>query len=168
MISFIGAGPGDPELLTIKGKKLIDAADVIIYAGSLVNPEVLSGRKPDAEVFNSAYMDLDEVIAVMEKAEKEGKKCVRVHTGDPAIYGAHREQMDRLDDALKYQDNIVVMKAFKSMDRIISLMESNNVPLDRATVISNLGMEGEYIGPLDKGRDYGYFTTVLIKRCSRI
>ena len=97
MISFIGAGPGDPELLTIKGKKLIDAADVIIYAGSLVNPEVLSGRKKDAEVFNSAYMDLDEVIAVMEKAEKEGKKCVRVHTGDPAIYGAHREQMDRLD-----------------------------------------------------------------------
>ena len=66
MISFIGAGPGDPELLTIKGKKLIDAADVIIYAGSLVNPEVLSGRKKDAEVFNSAYMDLDEVIAVME------------------------------------------------------------------------------------------------------
>ena len=98
MISFIGAGPGDPELLTIKGKKLIDAADVIIYAGSLVNPEVLSGRKPTAEVHNSAYMDLDEVIAVMEKAEKEGKKCVRVHTGDPAIYGAHREQMDRLDE----------------------------------------------------------------------
>ena len=91
MISFIGAGPGDPELLTIKGKKLIDAADVIIYAGSLVNPEVLAGRKKDAVVHNSAYMDLDEVIAVMEQAEKEGKKCVRVHTGDPAIYGAHRE-----------------------------------------------------------------------------
>ena len=79
-----------------------------------------------------------------------------------------KDSSDRLDDALKDQDNIVVMKAFKSMDRIISLMESNNVPLDRATVISNLGMEGEYIGPLDKGREYGYFTTVVIKRCSRI
>ena len=98
MISFIGAGPGDPELLTLKGKRLIDSADVIIYAGSLVNPEVLSGHKDNAKIYNSALRDLDEVIAVMEEAEKEGKKCVRVHTGDPAIYGAHREQMDRLDE----------------------------------------------------------------------
>lgn len=98
MISFIGAGPGDPELLTLKGKRLIDSADVIIYAGSLVNPEVLSGHKDGAKIYNSALMDLDEVIAVMEEAERDGKKCVRVHTGDPAIYGAHREQMDRLDE----------------------------------------------------------------------
>ena len=97
MISFIGAGPGDPELITIKGRRLIDEADVIIYAGSLVNPDVLSGRKEGSKVYNSALMDLDEVIAVMEEAEREGKKVVRVHTGDPAIYGAHREQMDRLD-----------------------------------------------------------------------
>ena len=97
MISFIGAGPGDPELLTLKGKRLIDDADVIIYAGSLVNPEVLAGHKEGAKIYNSALMDLDEVIDVMEEAEKAGKKCVRVHTGDPAIYGAHREQMDRLD-----------------------------------------------------------------------
>lgn len=98
MISFIGAGPGDPELLTLKGKRLIDSADVIIYAGSLVNPEVLAGHKEGAVIHNSAFMHLDEVIDVMEKAEKEGLKCVRVHTGDPAIYGAHREQMDRLDE----------------------------------------------------------------------
>lgn len=98
MISFIGAGPGDPELLTIKGKRLIDSADVIIYAGSLVNPEVLSGHKDGAKIYNSALMDLDEVIAVMKEAEDARKKCVRVHTGDPAIYGAHREQMDRLDE----------------------------------------------------------------------
>ena len=78
MITFIGAGPGDPELLTLKGKRLIDEADVIIYAGSLVNPEVLSGHKEGAKIYNSALMDLDEVIDVMEKAEKEGKKCVRV------------------------------------------------------------------------------------------
>ncbi len=104
MISFIGAGPGDPELLTLKGKRLIDDADVIIYAGSLVNPEVLAGHKEGAKIYNSALMDLDEVIDVMEAAEKEGKKCVRVHTGDPAIYGAHREQMDRLDKlGIKYE-----------------------------------------------------------------
>lgn len=97
MISFIGAGPGDPELLTLKGKRLIDDADVIVYAGSLVNPAVLSTSKATAEIYNSATMDLNEVIEVMSKAEKAGKKVVRVHTGDPAIYGAIREQMDRLD-----------------------------------------------------------------------
>jgi len=97
MITFVGAGPGDPELLTIKGKKEIDSADVIIYAGSLVNPDVLSGAKKGAEIHNSAYMNLDEVIAVMEKGVSEGKKVVRVHTGDPSIYGAIREQIDRLD-----------------------------------------------------------------------
>jgi precorrin-4/cobalt-precorrin-4 C11-methyltransferase len=97
MISFIGAGPGDPDLMTIKGKRLVDEADVIVYAGSLVNPAVLSGAKKDAKIYNSALMNLDEVIEVMGAAEKEGKKVVRVHTGDPAVYGAHREQMDRLD-----------------------------------------------------------------------
>lgn len=98
MISFIGAGPGDPELITLKGKRLIDQADVIIYAGSLVNPAVLDGHKDGAQIYNSALMDLDEVIKVMKEAEDQGKKVVRVHTGDPAIYGAHREQMDRLDE----------------------------------------------------------------------
>ncbi len=97
MISFIGAGPGDPELITIKGKRLIDQADVIVYAGSLVNPDVLGGAKESAKIYNSAEMNLDEVIDVMSTAEKEGLKVVRVHTGDPAIYGAHREQMDRLE-----------------------------------------------------------------------
>lgn len=97
MVSFIGAGPGDPELLTVKGKRLIDSADVIIYAGSLVNPEVLSDAKKDADIYNSAGMTLEEVLAVMKEGEAAGKKVVRVHTGDPAIYGAHREQMDALD-----------------------------------------------------------------------
>ena len=98
MVSFIGAGPGDPELLTIKGKKIIDEADVIIYAGSLVNPEVLSDAKEGAKIYNSATMNLDEVIAVMKEAEEKGLKVARVHTGDPAIFGAHREQMDRLKE----------------------------------------------------------------------
>ena len=79
-----------------------------------------------------------------------------------------KDSADRLDEALKDMDNIVVMKAFKSIGKIAELMKKNGVPLDRATVISNLGMDGEYIGPLDPERDYGYFTTVLIKRCSRI
>lgn len=96
MVSFIGAGPGDPELLTIKGKKLIDSADVIIYAGSLVNPQVLADVKEGAKIYNSAGMTLEEVLSVMEEGERAGKKVVRVHTGDPAIYGAHREQMDAL------------------------------------------------------------------------
>lgn len=98
MISFIGAGPGDPELITLKGKRLIDSADVIIYAGSLVNPAVLKSVKETAEIHNSAYMNLDEVIDVMRTAEGKGLKVVRVHTGDPSIYGAIREQIDRLKD----------------------------------------------------------------------
>ena len=101
MVHFIGAGPGDPELLTIKGKKLIDQADVIIYAGSLVNKEVLAGAKEGAEIYNSATMTLEEVIEVMKKAEAEGKMTARVHTGDPAVFGAHREQMDELSRAFQ-------------------------------------------------------------------
>ncbi len=97
MVHFIGAGPGDPELLTIKGKKLIDSADVIIYAGSLVNKKVLDDRKESAVVYNSAYMTLPEVIQVMKEAEAKGLSVARVHTGDPSIYGAIREQMDALD-----------------------------------------------------------------------
>lgn len=97
MVYFIGAGPGDPELLTIKGKKIIDSADVIIYAGSLVNPEVLNGRKEGAVVYDSARMHLDEVLSVMYEAEKQHLITARVHTGDPSIYGAIREQMDALE-----------------------------------------------------------------------
>lgn len=97
MVSFIGAGPGDPELLTIKGKKLIDSADIIIYAGSLVNPQVLADAKEGAVIYNSAGMNLEEVLAVMKEGEEKGLKVVRVHTGDPAVFGAHREQMDALE-----------------------------------------------------------------------
>ena len=97
MIHFIGAGPGDPELITLKGRRLIDEADVIIFAGSLVNPKVLDGHKLDAKIYDSAYMDLEEVTKVEIEAEKKGLKVVRVHTGDPSIYGAIREQMDILE-----------------------------------------------------------------------
>lgn len=97
MVYFIGAGPGDPELLTIKGKRLIDMADVIIYAGSLVNEKVLADHKDGAKIYNSAYMHLDEVLNVMKDAEENGWMTARVHTGDPSIFGAIREQMDALD-----------------------------------------------------------------------
>ena len=96
-VYFIGAGPGDPELITIKGQRIVKEADVIIYAGSLVPKEVIDCHKEGAEIYNSASMSLDEVIDVTVKAIKENKKVARVHTGDPAIYGAHREQMDMLD-----------------------------------------------------------------------
>ena len=97
-VYFVGAGPGDPELITLKGVKAIQQAGIVIYAGSLVNPEILRYAKEDAEVFNSASMDLNEVLAVMERGVREGKIIARVHTGDPAIYGAIQEQMDALDE----------------------------------------------------------------------
>lgn len=97
MVYFVGVGAGDPELLTLKGKRLIDHADTLIYAGSLVNPEVLAGRKPSSKVYDSAGMTLEEVLAVMKETEQAGGTTVRVHTGDASIYGAIREQLDALD-----------------------------------------------------------------------
>lgn len=98
MIYFIGAGPGDPELITVKGARLIASADVVIYAGSLVNPVLLEGCKPGAEIHNSAGMTLEEVLGVMYRACREDKTVARVHTGDPSIYGAIQEQMDALSE----------------------------------------------------------------------
>ena len=97
MVYFVGAGAGDPELLTLKGKRLIDHADTLIYAGSLVNPEVLAGRKPSSKVYDSAGMTLEEVMAVVEQSHQAGLAVVRLHTGDPCLYGAIREQMDWMD-----------------------------------------------------------------------
>jgi len=97
-VYFIGAGPGDPELITVKAVKIIEKADVIIYAGSLVNKEVLGYAKETAQIYNSASMNLDEVLAVMVKAIQSGQMVARVHTGDPSIYGAIQEQMDALQE----------------------------------------------------------------------
>lgn len=97
MVDFVGAGCGAKDLITLRGLKLIQQADVIIYAGSLVNPELLEYSKPGCEIHNSALMTLDEVISVMSAAESAGKRIVRLHTGDPSLYGAIREQMSRLD-----------------------------------------------------------------------
>ena len=97
MVHFVGAGPGAPDLITVRGKNLLEKADVVIYAGSLVNPELLTGTRKDCEIYNSAKMTLEEVLAVMRQASAEGKEVVRLHTGEPSIYGAVREQMDALD-----------------------------------------------------------------------
>lgn len=96
-IVFVGAGPGDAELITVKGSRKLQEADVVIYAGSLVNPALLAYAKPEAVVHNSAEMTLEEVLQVMEKSWQEGKRVVRLHTGDPSIYGAIQEQMDALN-----------------------------------------------------------------------
>ncbi len=98
MVHFVGAGSGAPDLITVRGKKLLEEADVIIYAGSLVNPQLLDYKKEGCAVYDSAKMTLEEVIDEMVKAEEAGKMTVRLHTGDPCLYGAIREQMDILDE----------------------------------------------------------------------
>lgn len=103
-VYFVGAGPGDPELITVKGLRLLREADVIIYAGSLINKRLLEDTK--AELYDSARMDLDSIMAVMISKAKEGKKVVRLHSGDPSIYGAIAEQMERLREE-KIQFEIV-------------------------------------------------------------
>lgn len=100
MVYFVGAGTGAADLITVRGMRLLQKADVIIYAGSLVNPELLDYARESCEIYNSAKMTLDEVIAVMKAAEEDGKITVRLHTGEPSIYGAVREQMDELDTLL--------------------------------------------------------------------
>ena len=97
MIYFVGAGSGASDLITVRGAKLLASADVVIYAGSLVNPELLTYTKEGCRIFNSAEMTLEEVIDVMKDAEAKGEKTVRLHTGDSSIYGAVREQFDELE-----------------------------------------------------------------------
>ena len=98
MVYFVGAGSGAPDLITVRGQRLLREADVIIYAGSLVNPQLLEEKKENCRVYNSAKMTLEEVLEVMKEAEASGEMTVRLHTGDPCIYGAIREQMDALDE----------------------------------------------------------------------
>ena len=98
MVHFVGAGSGAVDLITVRGARLLGEADVVIYAGSLVNPELLSYTKNECEIYNSAEMTLEQVIDVIKTAEKEGKTTVRLHTGDSSIYGAVREQFDLLDE----------------------------------------------------------------------
>ncbi len=97
MVFFVGAGTGAADLITVRGMRLLQQADVIIYTGSLVNPKLLEYAKTKCKIYNSAKLTLDEVIEIIKQAEEEKKMTVRLHTGDPSIYGAVREQMDELD-----------------------------------------------------------------------
>ncbi|MDR1404996.1 MAG: precorrin-4 C(11)-methyltransferase [Candidatus Methanoplasma sp.] len=136
---FIGAGPGDPELITIKGRKLIDRADVIIYAGSLVNPDILKGAKPSAVIHNSAYMNLDEVINVIRESAGRGLRVVRVHTGDPSIYGAVREQMDRLE---KLGIEFEVVPGVSSLFAVAAVLKKEYTLPDISQTVIITRMEG--------------------------
>ena len=105
MVHFVGAGPGAPDLITQRGAALLQGADCIIYAGSLVNPALLGLAKPGCAIYNSAEMTLEQVLGVLRQMEAVGKTTVRLHTGDPCLFGAIREQMDALDaDGIAYDD----------------------------------------------------------------
>lgn len=97
MIYFVGAGPGDPELITLKGYQLLKEADLVIYAGSLVNEKMLAYTRPDIKIFNSAQLNLEEIVELMAAGHDRGEQVVRLHTGDPSLYGAIGEQMQQLD-----------------------------------------------------------------------
>lgn len=150
MVNFVGAGTGAVDLITVRGAKLIQEADVIIYAGSLVNPELLS-YAGTAEIHNSALMTLDQVIDVIKRAESEQKNTVRLHTGDPSVYGAIREQMDELDRlGIEYQVCPGVSAAFGaaaslnleytlpgvSQSLVITRMEGKTAVPDRESIES--------------------------------
>ncbi len=130
-VYFIGAGPGDPELITLRGRRLLDSADMVIYAGSLVNPELLHGIR--AQIYNSAKMDLDSIIDLISKAYTGGMRVVRLHTGDPSLYGAIREQMRRLDTlGISYE---IVPGVSSAMAAAASLKAELTVPEVTQTVI---------------------------------
>ena len=97
MVHFVGAGPGAPDLITLRGAELVKGTDIVIYAGSLVNPALLGLVKEGCTIYNSAEMTLEQVLDVMKEAQARGLDLVRLHTGDPCLYGAIREQMDQLD-----------------------------------------------------------------------
>lgn len=133
MFYFVGAGPGDVDLITVKGRKIIENADVVIYAGSLVWDKHLEFCKASCEKYNSASMTLEEVIEVAVEAHKENKTVVRLHTGDPSIYGAIKEQMDLLD---KYDIKYEVIPGVSSFTAsCAALKEEFTLPNVSQTVI---------------------------------
>lgn len=121
MVHFVGAGSGAVDLITVRGMHLLEEADVIIYAGSLVNPELLTYKKENCKVFDSARMTLEEVITVIEQAEKEKKEVVRLHTGDPCLYGAITEQMDLLREKGIVFDNTPGVSSFQAAAAALQL-----------------------------------------------
>ena len=120
-VIFIGAGPGDPDLVTVKGRNVIEKADVIVYAGSLVNKEVLNPRKEDCVVYNSAVLNLEETTEICREATSKGQLVARVHTGDPSIYGAIGEQIRELQ---KYDIEYDIIPGVSSLFGTASVLET--------------------------------------------
>ena len=160
MIYFVGAGSGAPDLITVRGARLLSEADVIVYAGSLVNPALLDYKKDRCEVYNSAKMTLEEVIAVMAPAAKAGKTVVRLHTGDPCVYGAHREQMDELSRLGIDYDVIPGVSSF--LATAAALKKEYTLPGVSQTVILTR-MEGRTpMPPKEKLRDLAKHNSTMI------
>ena len=160
MIYFVGAGSGAPDLITVRGARLLSEADVIVYAGSLVNPALLDYKKDECEVYNSAKMTLEEVIAVMAPAAKAGKTVVRLHTGDPCVYGAHREQMDELSRLGIDYDVIPGVSSF--LATAAALKKEYTLPGVSQTVILTR-MEGRTpMPPKEKLRDLAKHNSTMI------
>ena len=135
MVYFIGAGPGDPDLITVKGQRLIEQADTIIYAGSLVNPDLLAGARFNAKIYDSSKMSLPEIISAMKKTEPG--ITVRLHTGDPCLYGAIREQMDLLESAGISYDSTPGVSAFSGAAAALN-MEYTLPGISQSVVITRI------------------------------
>lgn len=153
-VFIVGAGPGDPDLLTIKGKRLLKEADVVIYAGSLVHPDILQGL--EAELFDSSKLNLDEIIGIMSGKVEEGKKVIRLHSGDPSIYGAIKEQMARFDSlGIPYE---IIPGVSSAMAVAAALKEEFTLPeVTQTLIITRLGgrtpvPEKEVLGRLSEIR----------------
>ncbi|MCH9016201.1 MAG: precorrin-4 C(11)-methyltransferase [Chloroflexi bacterium] len=137
-VYFIGAGPGDPELLTIKAKNIIERADVIIYADSLINPEVCSFAREGAEIHRSASLTLEEMTGIIASAIKQGKVVARLQSGDPSIYGAIQEQMAALDE--KGIDYEIIPGVSSLFAAAASLKTELTVPeLSQTVIITRMG-----------------------------
>ena len=152
MVHFVGAGSGAADLITVRGKQYLEEADVVIYAGSLVNPQILDYTKDVCTIYNSAKMTLEDVISVMEKAEAAGKTTVRLHTGDPCIYGAIREQMDILDEKKIAYDYCPGVSAFCGAASALNL-EYTLPEISQSVIITR--MEGRT--PVPAKREHSVF-----------
>jgi len=145
-VYFIGAGPGDPELLTLKGARIIAEADVILYAGSLVSPAVLQGAKTGAVIHDTAKMDLEEMIKIILAAVAGGKVVARLHTGDPAIYGAIFEQMVELS---RYEISFEVVPGVSAFSAAAAVLEQELTLPDLSQTVILTRREGRT--PVPKG-----------------
>jgi precorrin-4/cobalt-precorrin-4 C11-methyltransferase len=139
-VYFIGAGPGDPELLTIKGKNIIEQADVIIYADSLISPEICRFARPDAEIHRSASLSLEEITDIVKNAVRQGKLVARLHSGDPSIYGAIQEQMAALDErGIEYE----IIPGVSSLFAAAASLETELTMPELCQTVIIARMEGE-------------------------